>query len=78
MRDSTSITEYAYNPYMYGSAWSGNTYMDGISTFNTLDAPATTSALTYKVQFRIYTTNNILTVCNYSAPASITLMEIAQ
>jgi hypothetical protein len=79
LRGSTSICENAYNPYMYGANWTssaGSNYIDGVCSMNVLDSPATTSATIYKVQFKIYTTNNTLTISNYNAPCSITLLEI--
>jgi len=77
LRGATNICEYSYNPYQYGTGLSGSNYIDGVSVMNVLDSPAATTATTYKMQFRIYTSSNSLTISNYNAPASITLMEIA-
>jgi hypothetical protein len=46
--------------------------------YTLLDSPATTSALTYKTQFKNYVNASFVSVQHYGGTSSITLMEILQ
>lgn len=74
-RDGTVIqTNKLYNNV---SAYCSITYPN---TLEFLDSPATTSSVTYSVEFRTVSTASphvYPTVCNDSTPATLTLMEIA-
>jgi hypothetical protein len=80
MRDSTSI----YDPFgsrgapfqlVYNSS---TNQAAGIVSYSYLDAPATTSAITYKTQMRVKNAANssTITVQENSSPSSIILLEI--
>ena len=49
----------------------------GSAAFSYLDSPASTSALTYKVQFRNLVTASAVLVQSNGMPSTLTLMEIA-
>jgi hypothetical protein len=69
----SSVSRYAGNT---GTAI--NHYIESVST-SYLDSPATTSATTYKTQFRNHTASAIVSFQALGTPVStITLMEIAQ
>jgi len=80
VRNSTTIwngqsaTLYAYNSN------GANIYNSGVAALQYLDSPATTSSTTYKLQ--IYTRQSpgvsTVQVASNNAPATITIMEIAQ
>ena len=46
------------------------------STFNWLDSPSTTSAVTYKFNFRNYNNSNTITFNDASTAATLTVMEV--
>jgi hypothetical protein len=52
------------------------TWMGGVGNTNFLDSPATTSATTYKTQFRNGRNGAVVTVQTDSATSTITLLEI--
>ena len=59
-----------------GAGGTGECYLGAVSICY-LDSPATTSATTYKTQFKAYGTPLTVKVQNLSAVSTITLMEIA-
>ena len=70
LRDATQIA-FTYNLY------TGTTVnISGSSSFNYLDSPATTSATTYKTQFKNPANASQITVQNGSSRSTITLLEI--
>lgn len=73
LRNSTRIA------YLGGSnGYTGTTIYNYFSIGgNTLDSPATTSATTYKTQFKNIVASNLVAVQGDSTTSSITLMEIA-
>ena len=80
VRDSTEIIEYPY-AFVLESGTSGN----GRIFYNTnhaatyLDSPNTTSAVTYKVQLKVYGTsnNNRLSYNQNSSKSTILVMEVS-
>ena len=72
MRGSTDLSE--FGKYMGYT----RTYMTNHPSFNYLDNPSTTSATTYKVQFKRGQGSGIAYIGANSCTSSITLMEIAQ
>jgi hypothetical protein len=64
-----------------GLSGSSDVIVDALVAFNYLDSPSTTSATTYKTQFRAFDTNNGVIRAqeslNTTSASSITLMEIA-
>jgi len=73
VRGTTDIQEHAYQGY------AGSSTLMGVSTYQQLDTPSTTSSTTYKVQFK---TNGSNVICQYDdangdSISTITLMEIA-
>jgi hypothetical protein len=64
-----------------GLSGSGDVILDALVAFNYLDSPSTTSATTYKTQFRVFDTNNgsirAQETLNTTSASSITLLEIA-
>ena len=49
----------------------------GLATFNCLDSPATTSAVTYKTQIRNYFNGATVNAQSFGGTSSITLLEVA-
>ena len=80
LRDSTEIIEYPY-AFVLESGTSGN----GRIFYNTnhsatyLDSPSTTSAVTYKVQLKVYGTSNSqrLSYNQNSSKSTILVMEVS-
>ena len=80
VRDSTEIIEYPY-AFVLESGTSGN----GRIFYNTnhsatyLDSPSTTSAVTYKVQLKVYGTSNSqrLSYNQNSSKSTILVMEVS-
>jgi len=72
MRDSTSIHEFEKNIMNTGSTSSQTTS----TATNYLDSPATTSATTYKVQFRRNGASGTMNINIDSSISTITLMEV--
>ena len=75
VRSSTQIVQFAIN----GLSYTGDTSADQTSgSINYLDSPATTSATTYKIQFKNGANSGGSVVINDSnCTSAITLMEIA-
>ena len=72
VRDSTDLSEWArFIGYV-------RTYMNSHPSITYLDSPATTSATTYKVQFKRGQGSGIAYIGANSSTSSMTLMEIAQ
>jgi hypothetical protein len=84
MRDSTEIVVMGGGTHNQAIYFEGNTMtytlIRDIFSFNYLDSPATTSAVTYKVQFAVGQQPGGPTVTSYAQPDSnrsiLTLMEI--
>jgi hypothetical protein len=83
LRGATSINDLGTGGYeSFGLDVGGNggnsLQQRGIISGSYLDSPATTSATTYKTQFKIYTTtgSGTSTINENSAPATLILMEI--
>jgi hypothetical protein len=74
MRDATQITQIAIN----GLSYTGDTSASQTSgSINYLDSPATTSATTYKVQFKNgASSGSSVTINDSSCTSTITLLEI--
>ena len=75
VRDTTDIRE-----NWSGVQGAGTSTIDHVAlmTLTVLDEPATTSAVTYKVQFKQASSSGTRTVTvNYAGPSTITLLEIA-
>ena len=77
LRGATSL--YDGIPDWYAETGGGFSQLAGRWTFNYVDAPNSTSSLTYKTQFRVSTTLNscTATVQSNSIGSTIILMEIA-
>ena len=73
LRGAVSISEFAHYLLYTNSALANC----GACSINYLDSPATTSATTYKVQFRNEAASGAVYVQSSSAMSTITLMEIA-
>jgi hypothetical protein len=81
MRDSTAVftpTGSNFTESFYAFTGGSGSYGALMQTYSYLDSPATTSATTYKVQFKTFNTGNsrYLRICGQSAQASIIAMEI--
>lgn len=81
MRDSTAVftpTGSNFNESLYFYTGGGATYGAAMQTYSYQDSPATTSATTYKVQFKVYnaSSSRYMRICGQSAQASIIAMEI--
>lgn len=61
--------------YGFGYVWGLASRIGAPSSFSYLDSPATTSAITYKINARSTTSAGL--ICGGSTPGTITLMEIA-
>ena len=72
LRGSDILVTQSYEHYSSNDT----TQRIGLTTFNWLDSPATTSATTYKYQFRATGSSSTARV-NYYGESSITVMEIA-
>jgi len=73
VRTATSISVFEKN-LLYSDS-GGSTFV-GASSHSFLDSPATTSATTYKVQFRSVNGTNSVTIQNDVANSSLVLMEV--
>jgi len=73
VRTATSISVFEKN-FLYTDS-GGGTFV-GASSHAYLDSPATTSATTYKVQFRSVNGSNSVTVQNDATNSSLVLMEV--
>ena len=72
VRGSTDLSEWGkYLGYT-------RTYMNSSPSFSFLDSPATTSATTYKIQFKRSQGSGISYVSTNNSTSSMVLMEIAQ
>ena len=79
LRDATAISTFGTTNFLYTYIVGGNTSAawQGTNTIINLDSPATTSAVTYKLQAKLSTTANSATSdWNAGGPSTITLMEI--
>ena len=80
LRGTTQIIEYPY-AYTMEAAPSSNSRVFFTYVFNSqyLDSPATTSAVTYKVQGKVYTTANSsqLVYNQNNSTSTITLIEVS-
>jgi hypothetical protein len=81
LRGATSILNLGNGGYESIGIDTGNSssvQLRGIISGSYLDSPATTSATTYKTQFKCYTTNNSgqATINENSAPGTMLLVEI--
>ena len=83
VRNATAIMTDRYNPYFYSNVGAYSSQVIGQNGFSLVDSPATTSALTYKLQ---YNATDSGTQVGFNATGSsfgaggrstITLMEIA-
>jgi hypothetical protein len=72
-RDSTSIRHITAIGQRYPATHFTHTWM----TTEYLDSPSSTSSITYKTQYKTYTSGAQVGSCYGGATASITLMEIA-
>jgi hypothetical protein len=72
-RDSTSIRHITAIGQRYPATHFTHTWM----TTEYLDSPSSTSSITYKTQYKTYTSGAQVATCYGGATASITLMEIA-
>lgn len=73
VRDSTQIIEFV----RHGDFNSGVSIVTYGGSTSYLDSPATTSATTYKVQFKVHTNGGSQQLFLASSTGTITLMEIA-
>ena len=73
VRDSTQLIEFV----RHGDHLSGVSLVSYGGSTSYLDSPATTSATTYKVQFRVHTNGGSQHVFLNNSTGTITLMEIA-
>ena len=79
MRDATvtyDISSAGFRASYIGSSSISQGGLQGVINFNYLDNPATTSAITYKTQARVYETTNSGTSSWNNVTSVITLMEI--
>ena len=76
LRDSTEIAFQRINQYTASS--SSVHYFGKMSSFEKLDSPSTTSAITYKTQMKLNTGSADIFLSHDNAICTITLMEIAQ
>ena len=79
MRDATvayDISGGGFRTSYIGSTSITQGGLNGVVSFNYLDSPATTSAITYKTQARVYETSNSGTSGWNNGDSVITLMEI--
>lgn len=74
VRDSTQLIEFV----RHGDFNSGVSIVTYGGSTSYLDSPATTSATTYKVQFKIHSNGGTQHVFLNNSTGTITLMEIAQ
>ena len=72
-RDSTSIRHITAIGQRYPATHFTHTWM----TTEYLDSPSSTSSITYKTQYKTYTSGAQVASCYAGATASITLIEIA-
>ena len=72
LRDSTQIGQTKGN-----NTGNSDTFFVPGTALNELDAPSSTSSLTYKIQIQNRDSNGTVTACQNNADTSITLMEIA-
>jgi hypothetical protein len=72
VRGATQIVEIGHINLYTGTAIDGI----AIATYNYLDSPATTSATTYKVQFKNFNASAAVEVCPGDKTATMILMEI--
>ena len=80
LRGSTQISLHSHAVHIEAAVTSQSRIIsEGGYTIQRLDSPATTSATTYKVQFRTNHTGNSaeMRVSNASAPSCITLYEVS-
>lgn len=78
LRNSTVIFEDNANGegWYFTNGYNAYHQLQGIQTINHLDSPATTSAVTYKIQIRSNTSANTAKTSDNSRTSSIILMEI--
>lgn len=81
VRNSTAVfipTGSNFNESLYFYSGGGATYGAAMQTYSYQDSPATTSATTYKVQFKVFNagSSRYMRICGQSAQASIIAMEI--
>ena len=76
-RGTVSGTNLGQATYGFGALNAASSALYNATTITYQDSPATTSATTYTVGFRTENVGNSVTICALSAPASITLLEIA-
>ena len=74
VRDSTQLIEFV----RHGDFCSGVSIVTYGGSTSYLDSPGTTSATTYKVQFKVHTNGGSQQLFLNSGTGTITLMEIAQ
>ena len=80
LRDSTEIIEYPYAFVLEcGTSTNGRIFYNTNHSATYLDSPNTTSAVTYKVQLKVYGTsnNNRLSYNQNSSKSTITVMEVS-
>ena len=80
LRDSTEIIEYPYAFVLEcGTSGNGRIFYNSNHSATYLDSPNTTSAVTYKVQLKVYGTsnNNRLSYNQNSSKSTILVMEVS-
>ena len=77
-RGTVAGTNLGQATYGFGALNAVSSALYNALSFHYQDSPATASAQTYTVGFRTENAGLVATICALSAPASITLMEIAQ
>ena len=80
LRDSTEIIEYPYAFVLEcGTSTNGRIFYNTNHSATYLDSPNTTSAVTYKVQLKVYGTsnNNRLSYNQNSSKSTILVMEVS-
>jgi hypothetical protein len=73
VRNSTDIFQFD----QFGWWTNSDLYLNGTSSCNYLDSPATTSSTTYKIQFAASTTPATVRINRDSLTSSMTLLEVA-
>jgi hypothetical protein len=81
LRNSTAVftpTGSNFNESLYFYSGGAATYGAAMQSYSYQDSPATTSATTYKVQFKVFDagSSRYMRICGQSAQASIIAMEI--
>jgi hypothetical protein len=76
MRDTTAIVTDTATNYVASNSGTSTWELNSRNTIVYLDSPATTSATTYKLQFKANQTGDSCQINTYATTSTITLMEV--